>query len=1032
MIIDHTISVFSEVLQFDVDAEHTMAATAESSEARPEPVATLATQMDTSTLKSAMNEEDKSPSPLVINADFKDSPRNRSVSLDNQKNSEEIVRDELNNSNSESTTKVLSKAMNALVRQDMDTVTPPRKAKIKTPVKKKTNLFRPYDLEDKRKVVPSESPMLLRANYGGRSHTTSWQIEKRSKAETVMPYLQSNDKEVSENKYHIQYENENPFSISGTSSTQDKDMVTGVVNSNLSGMHTGRETSQSKSNDACPIPSHSYLPLLASTPKRAPSLPVVEQTFRSDGRISELSAKQSNLEKTVDNACESDTVMSKIVEESNTDQGHLPKVSASKQLDSMCQKISAVMGRLAEGFRNQKHYEVLGQTVADQTLRSATSVQNETTTTATSQAPATTVSELPRPGSSSQAPATTVSELPRPGSSSQAPATTVSELPRPGSSSQAPATTVSELPRPGSSSQAPATTVSELPRPGSCPPRMVNPTSVDNSRAQNMPKSGSLLMSTDSMKQSWAKHHSTTAGILSTSDSGKTVLPSFATFTNKQFQPEFQPQPLRKSRDESSRTSQAATDCPWRKESYSQHVPIPRSMRYPHHNLSSQEETANERVKSELKDSVSMIMAEPSALKRPFPFLDADTYVTNNKVAKRHSRDSNVENLHAQQMDKDVQAMRIPLRPPLPSPRTGLIADSYRSSHRNLAGNFLPYSVPSSHMNKTFTAPFQSSQVYTSSHNMHKMHAIYSGDKKNFENETTVDDVRKKLDLNLESGKTNNFQTDRNRSYQNVRDSSLNINDSLRFGEQKTHQFAINVHEKNLRNLQERVITNSEETKGVDRPKYIISNTQNSAFGEIHPRYDTENMASYGFISKVDKHNNFPSPNLSRRPLGVSVLQNQVLGQSQRHSDPRMESQVPDSRPKPFSVRRPQESAFLAESKRPTHHYLPSETLMRSATPTFAPGPFTTPVRPLRQPSFTPVPTMRPPTPTFGPQYRPMAGQVEPLSPVPVAEKIPMAALLMMMKVNTVFMYNMYCIHRNYKVFKLSESALSTGIKFSE
>ena len=956
MIIDHTISVFSEVLQSDVDAEHTMAATAESSEAMPEPVATLATQMDTSTLKSAMNEEDKSPSPLVINADFKDSPRNRSVSLDNQKNSEEIVRDELNNSNSESTTKVLSKAMNALVRQDMDTVTPPRKTKIKTPVKKMTNLFRPYDLEDKKKVVPSESPMLLRANYGGRSHTTSWQIEKRSKAETVMPYLQSNGKEVSENKYHIQYENENPFSISGTSNTQDKDMVTRIVNSNLSGMHTGRETSQSKSNDACPIPSHSYLPLLASTPKRAPSLPVVEQTFRSDGRISELSVKQSNLEKTVDNACESDTVMSKVVEESNTDQGHLPKVSASKQLDNMCQKISAVMGRLAEGFRNQKHDEVLGQTVADQTLRSAT--------TATSQAP--------------------------------------------------------------------ATTVSELPRPGSCPPTMVNPTSVDNSRAQNMSKSGSLLMSTDSMKQSWAKHHSTTAGILSTSDSGKTVLPSFATFTNKQFQPEFQPQPLKKSRDESSRTSQASTECPWRKGSYSQHVPIPRSMRYPHHNLSSQKETANERVKSELKDSVPMIMPEPSALKRPFPFLDADTYVTNNKVAKRHSRDSNVENLHAQQMDKDVQAMRIPLRPPLPSPRTGLIADSYRSSHRNLAGNFLPYSVPSSHMNKTFTAPFQSSQVYTSSQNMHKMHAIYSGDKKNFENETTVDDVRKKLDLNLESGKTNNFQTDRNRSYQSVRDSSPNINDSLRFGEQNPHQFAINVREKNLRNLQERVITNSEETKGVERPKYIISNTQNSAFGEIHPRYDTENMASYGFMSKVDRHNNFPSPNLSRRPLGVSVLQNQVLGQSQRHNDPRMESAVPDSRPKPFSVRRPQESAFLTEPKHPTHHYLPSETLMRSATPTFAPGPFTTPVRPIRQPSYTPVPTMRPPTPTFGPRYRPMAGQVEPLSPVPVAEKIPMAALLMMMKVNLVFMYNMYCIHQNYKVFKLSESALSTGIKFSE
>ena len=904
----------------------------ESTNEQPEPLMTQEGKMESSPARCILKENNKTvSSPHVINTDFKDSPKDRNVPLDIDKTFDENVRDELNNSNSESTTKVLSKALNALVRQDMDTVTPPRKAKTKTPVKKKTNLFRPYDLEDKKKV-PTVSPVLLRANYGGRNPTDSWQIEKRSKAETVMPYIQSNGMVVNGSKNITDLENENPFGLPSTINTYTKDTVTGIVNGNLSGVQAGHGTRYLKPNETSPITSYSHLPLLSSTPKRPPSLSVVKNTISSDLKVNGVSARQDRMEialgkhmtKDVDNS-ESNN---KVMEQSDVNQGHVPKVSASEQLDNMCQKISAVMGRLAEGFRNQKHHDNLGHTVAEKTAGSTATSQNEVPSTTPNQVLAAAPNQTPI----------------------------------------------------AAPTRAPVTTIAELPRPGSCPPRMVNPATTDISCNRNGLQSGSQLVSADSMIQSWAKHHSTTAGILSTSDSGKTVLPSFATFTNKRFHPSFQPQPPSVTGNVPSKERQPTSDLYLGKTSSSQLVQFPRNTIYPQDLSSQGSEIVNRRVKTEAKDNVPNVNAYPYGLKRPLPFLDADAYVSDNKIPKM--QDSNVEKVNTQRVDEEVRAMHIPLRPPLPSPQTRLVTDTYLSSHRHLAGKYLPFSVPSSHMNKTFTAPFQSSQVYTSSLNMHKMHSIYSDTKKDFGNEATVEDVRKKLDLNFESGKAN-IPNDATKSYIS------------------SNKFPVSVYDKNLKNLQERVITNSEETKRVDYPKYIVSDTQKSAFGEVLPRYDIENVSSYAFMSNVEKQNNIHSPSLNRRPLGVSVLQNQMLGQRQRYDDPRIESPVPDNRPKPFSVRKPTEPTYPTESKHPVHHYPPSDPLMRSTTPAYVPGPFTTPVRPLRQSPFTPVPTMKPPTPTFGSQYRPMPGQVEPLSPVPVADKIPMAALLLMMKVNS-------------------------------
>ena len=931
------ISVFSEVLQStDIDAAPMMADTAHSTEPRPENKATQAAKMEKPKLKPVVNEDEEHCSTsLVSKTDLKKSHRNRSFPLENQENLDENVRDELNNSNSDSTTRVLSKALNTLVSQDLDTVTPPRKAKAKTPVKKKTNLFRPYDLDDRKKDVPTQSPMLLRANYGSKSHSNSWQIEKRSKTETVMPSLQNIGNVISEKKSKTESDNENPLSSTRTDKVQDKGSLGEIVNSNLLGMHTVRDHSQSKSDMVYSVTCQPQPPLLASTPKRAPNLPAVIHAHSSSERNTEINAQQSKLKKDVINNRESDEadstltiprpreVVDRFPAPTSTNQGQLPNTSASNQLDNMCQKISAVMGKLAEGFRIQKHIKILGQRAPNQ---------------------------IP---------------------------------------------TIAHTARQSVPNQTPTTTVSEPPRPGSCPPTMMNPNSaaVNSSQEEDNILSRSRLESAGSMKHSWAKHHSANAGILSTSKAEKTVLPSFATFSNKQFQPK----QFREARDKQFQPNQSNKDCALSKESLPQHMALPAPVRYPKALSSQVGEMASNIVKTEIKDPSSIDQGTFLGQKRPLSLPISDTYVRENKIPRRHPSDSNAVYVHAQYMDKDGQAMRIPLRPPLPSPQTG-VADSYRSSHRHLAGNFLPYSVPSSQVNKTFTAHFQSNQVYTSSHNMHNVFAKYS-DRKSFDNENSVENVKKKLDLNLDSEKANNVRTDSNQSSQRVKDNAVYTNDSLRLDGRKSHKFSGYVQEKNIKNLQERVVTNSEETKSVDYPKYIMSNSQSSAFDEIHPRYDRENMTSYGFMSKVDKHNTFPPPILSRRPLGVSVLQNQMLGPNQRHHPPPMESPVPDSRPKPFSVLRPQELAFPAESQPPTQPFLHSEVVMHSVTNPFVHRPFTAPVRPVGPPPFSPVPTLRPPTPTFGPQYHPTAGQIEPLSPVPVAEKLPMAALLLMMKV---------------------------------
>ena len=98
----------------------------------------------------------------------------------------------LNMSGNESTTCVLSKALKTLANKEYDMVTPPKQSvKVEESAKKekKFSLFRPYDLDDRKRdsksklpKLPTESPMLLRSNYVDRN---SWLIERRQKSELL-------------------------------------------------------------------------------------------------------------------------------------------------------------------------------------------------------------------------------------------------------------------------------------------------------------------------------------------------------------------------------------------------------------------------------------------------------------------------------------------------------------------------------------------------------------------------------------------------------------------------------------------------------------------------------------------------------------------------------------------------------------------------------------------------------------------------------------------------------------------------------
>ena len=815
----------------------------------------------------------------------------------------ENIKENVNVSPGETTTKVLSKALHTLVREDIDTVTPPRKAKVKTPVKKKLNLFRPYELDDRKKPsMPMQSPMLLRANYHSKGQTDAWHIEKRSKSEAIGP--QFCGIESSHNHTKLKSVSDKPtdirtYKLNNSEVPLDERSVHCLKDEDIVKKSTCNEMEQ---NDT-----------------RSLNIP-------AEGQLQEsLSLKP--------------TCVSPCLPQVNNSMAKTSVASCVKDVDCMRTSNEALeMKDQCSQLIGQRMSQIGGNGKVFQVPSNISSM--------TSAKPLLPVSDVMGRSIKERAPLNAVEQCIRP-------------------------TTTDRTGNIGLELEP------SLKRPDSCPPRMSNADSIVNITKKGIRSSSENEEHVEPVEKTY--HVPSSDSIPLMSNSGKTQLPSIATFSNKPLLPK----PGSLNSEILQRETQSRVPIPPFPSFLSSAIVAPKRERVDeHHPVIRHHKTVPNLASLGHQGSFM-------GLKRPHPRSYSEPHTKQLKVTNEVSvKDS--DNSEYSELNREV--MRIPLREPIPSPKTNTLKLDLHSSHNMFSAGrgMLPVSVFSSHLNSSGTATASRySDVNQSSQRQYI--GLCADRERNIQSENTVDKVKKKLDMNTMCNEETGAQKTISESKQKLfcfTPKSAELG-SAYLARQKEGSRVV-------RNLVQDSLSNNCQDSKAEFPKYTFSKSQEIPNREsLISRYDNENLRHSTVDTKVKfekPYSILPHPvNISRRPLGVSILQNQMS------TPQRISSRETTSDTKPFSVLRTPDPAYLDRQK-----HVSGDSIHPAIRSSFMQQPFPSPMRPVR-PASAGLPSFGHPQQTSAVYGSAVVGSRPALSPLPlgppVADKLPMAALLLMMKV---------------------------------
>ena len=812
----------------------------------------------------------------------------------------ENIKENVNVSPGETTTKVLSKALHTLVREDIDTVTPPRKAKVKTPVKKKLNLFRPYELDDRKKPsMPMQSPMLLRANYHSKGQTDAWQIEKRSKSEAIGPLF------------------------CGIESSQH---------------HTKLKSVSDKPTDIRTYKLNSEVPLDERSVHCLKDEGTVNKSTCNDMEQNDTRSLNIHVEGQLQESVSlKPTSVSSCLTQVNKTMAKTSVASCVKDVDCIRTNNEALeMKEQCSQLISQRMSQIGGNGKVFQVPSNISSM--------TSAKPLLPVSDVMGRSIKEPAPTNAVGQCIRP-------------TDRTGNISL-------EL-------------ESSLKRPDSCPPRMSNADSIVNITQKGIYSSESEEHAEPVEK---TYHVPSLDSIPLMSNSGKTQLPSIATFSNKPLLPK---PPGSLNSETLQKETQSRVPIPPFPSFLSSAIEAPKRERVDdHHPLIRHHKTVPNLVSLGYQGSFM-------GLKRSHPRSYSEPHTKQLKVTNEVSvKDS--DNSEYSELNREV--MRIPLREPIPSPKTNTLKLDLHSSHNMFSAGrgMLPVSVFSSHLNSSgTTTASRYSDVNQSSQRQYS--GLCADRERNIQSENTVEKVKKKLDMNTLCDEETGAQKTISDSKQKLfcfTPKSAELSSS--YLARQTEGSRVE------RNLVQDSLSNKCQDSKAELPKYTFSKTQEIPNRDnLISRYDNENLRHPTVDTKVKFEKPYcilPHPvNISRRPLGVSLLQNQMS------TPQRISSREITSDTKPFSVLRTPESAYLDRQK-----HVSGDSIHPAIRSSFMQQPFPSPMRPVR-PASAGLPSFGHPQQTSAVYGSAVVGSRPALSPLPlgppVADKLPMAALLLMMKV---------------------------------
>ena len=813
----------------------------------------------------------------------------------------ENIKENVNVSPGETTTKVLSKALHTLVREDIDTVTPPRKVKVKTPVKKKLNLFRPYELEDRKKPsMPMQSPMLLRANYHSKGQTDAWHIEKRSKSEAISPQF------------------------------------------------CGIESSQNHSK----LKSVSDKPTDIRTYKLNNSeVPLDERNVRKE---------EDTVKKSTCNGMEQNTTLSLNIHV----EGQLQKSVSSKPTS-----VSSCLPQVNKTMAKTSVASCVKDVDCMRTNTEALEMKEQC-----SQLISQRMSQIGGNGKVFQVPSN-ISSM-----TSAKPLLPVSDVMGRSIKERAPLNAAEQCLRPTITDRTGNVSLElepSLKRPDSCPPRMSNADAIVNITRKGIYSSESEEH-VEPVEKTY--HMPSSDSIPLMSNSGKTQLPSIATFSNKPLLPK---PPGSLNSEILQKETQTRVPIPPFPSFLSSAMVAPKRERVDeHHPLIRHHKTVPNLASLGYQGSFI-------ALKRSHPRSYSEPHTKQLKVTNEVSvKDS--DNSEYSELNREV--MRIPLREPIPSPKTNTLKLDLHSSHNMFSAgrSMLPVSVFSSHLNSSGTATASRySDVNQSSQRQYS--GLCADRERNIQSENTVEKVKKKLDMDT------------------LCDEEIGAKKTISESKQKLFCFTPKSAElsssyvarhaegsRAVRNLVQDSLSNNCQDSKAELPKYTFSKSQGIPNREsLISRYDTENNRQPTVDTKVKFEKPYcilPHPvNISRRPLGVSMLQNQMS------TPQRISSREITSDSKPFSVLKTPDSAYLDRQK-----HVSGDSIHPAIRSSFMQQPFPSPMRPVR-PASAGLPSFGHPQQTSAVYGSSVVGSRPALSPLPlgppVADKLPMAALLLMMKV---------------------------------
>ena len=815
----------------------------------------------------------------------------------------ENIKENVNVSPGETTTKVLSKALHTLVREDIDTVTPPRKVKVKTPVKKKLNLFRPYELDDRKKPsMPMQSPMLLRANYHSKGQTDAWQIEKRSKSEAIGPLFCGI--ESSQNHTKLKCVSDKPtdirtYKLNNSEVPLDARSVRCLKNEDTIKQSTCNEMEQ---NDTRSLNIH------------------------AEGQLEESVSLKP-------------TSVSSCVPQVNKTMAKTSVASCVKDVDCMRTNNEALeIKEQCSQLISQRMSQIGGNGKVFQMPSNISSM--------TSAKPLLPVSDVMGRSIKEPAPLSAVEQCIRPTTTDKTGNISLELEP-------------------------------SLKRPDSCPPRMSNADSIVKITHKGIYSSESEEHVEPVEK---AYHVPSSDSIPLMSNSGKTQLPSIATFSNKPLLPK----PTGSLNSEIlQKETQSRVPIPPFPSFLSSVVVAPKRERVDeHHPLIRHHKTVPNLASLGYQGSFM-------GLKRPHPRSYSEPHTKQFKVTNEVSvKDS--DNSEYSELNREV--MRIPLREPIPSPKTNSLKLDLHSSHNMFSAGrgILPVSVFSSHLNSSGTATAtRYSDVNQSSQRQYS--GLCADRERNIQSENTVEKVKKKLDMNTLCDEETGAQKTISESKQKLfcfTPKSAEL--SSPYLARQTEGSRV------VRNLVQDSLSNKCQDSKAELTKYTFSKSQEIPNRDsLISRYDNENLRHPTIDTKVKfekPYSILPHPvNISRRPLGVSMLQNQMS------TPQRISSRETTSDTKPFSVLRTPDSAYLDRQK-----HVSGDSIHPAIRSSFMQQPFPSPMRPVR-PASAGLPSFGHPQQTSAVYGSAVVGSRPALSPLPlgppVADKLPMAALLLMMKV---------------------------------